>query len=74
MVRIIISNKVCWGNAETETAIAPVVVISFFTDLLLGTQPFKTMDLVYFILQDNTSYNSIYIYAPSLPMSSRTRE
>jgi hypothetical protein len=57
--------------AETDTAIAPVVV-SIFTDLLLGTQPFKTMDLVYFILQDNTSYNSIYIYAPSLPMSSRT--
>ena len=57
--------------AETDTAIASVVV-SIFTDLLLGTQPFKTMDQVYFILQDNTSYNSIYIYAPSLPMSSRT--
>lgn len=57
--------------AETDTAIAPVVV-SIFTDLLLGTQPFKTMDLVYFILQDNTSNNGIYIYAPSLPMSSRT--
>ena len=57
--------------AETDTAIAPVVV-SIFTDLLLGTQPFKTMDLVYFILQDNTSNNDIYIYAPSLPMSSRT--
>ena len=38
MVRIIISNKVCWGNAETDTAIAPVVVVSIFTDLLLGTQ------------------------------------
>ena len=49
MVRIIISNKVCWGNAETDTAIAPVVVVSICTDLLLGTQPFKTMDLVYFI-------------------------
>lgn len=57
--------------AETDTAIASVVV-SIFTDLLLGTQPFKTMDQIYFILQDNTSYNSIYIYAPSLPMSSRT--
>jgi len=57
--------------AETDTAIAPVVV-SIFTDLLLGTQPFKTMDLVYFILQDNTSNNGIYICAPSLPMSSRT--
>lgn len=63
-----------WGNAETDTAIAPVVVVSIFTDLLLGTQPFKTMDLVYFILQDNTSNNGIYIYAPSLPMSSRTWE
>ena len=41
MVRIIISNKVCWGNAETDTAIAPVVVVSFFTDLLLGTQLVK---------------------------------
>ena len=40
MVRIIISNKVCWGNAETDTAIAPVVV-STFTDLLLGTQLIK---------------------------------
>lgn len=59
--------------AETDTAIAPVVV-SIFTDLLLGTQPFKTMDLVYFILQDNTSNNGIYICAPSLPMSERTWE
>lgn len=43
MVRIIISNKVCWGNAETETetAIASVVVVSIFTDLLLGTQLIK---------------------------------
>ena len=41
MVRIIISNKVCWGNAETDTAIAPVVVVSIFTDLLLGTQLIK---------------------------------
>ena len=72
MVRIIISNKVCWGNAETDTAIAPVVVVSIFTDLLLGTQLIKTTKLVYFILQDNTSYNGIYIYAPSLPMSART--
>lgn len=40
-----------WGNAETDTAIAPVVVVSIFTDLLLGTQPFKTKKLVYFILQ-----------------------
>ena len=40
MVRIIISNKVCWGNAETDTAIAPVVV-STITDLLLGTQLIK---------------------------------
>ena len=72
MVRIIISNKVCWGNAETETAIALVVAFSIFADLLLGTQPFKTMKLVYFIKQDNTSYNSIYIYAPSFPMSAST--
>lgn len=41
MVRIIISNKVCWGNAETDTAITPVVVVSIFTDLLLGTQLVK---------------------------------
>ena len=41
MVRIIISNKVCWGNAETDTAIAPAVVVSIFTDLLLGTQLVK---------------------------------
>lgn len=60
------------SNAETDTAIALVVILSIFTDLLLGTQPFKTMNLVYFILQDNTSNNDIYIYAPSLPMSSRT--
>lgn len=30
-----------WGNAETDTAIAPVVVVSIFTDLLLGTQLIK---------------------------------
>ena len=41
MVRIIISNKVCWGNAETDTAIASVVAFSIFTDLLLGTQLVK---------------------------------
>ena len=41
MVRIIISNKVCWGNAETDTAIALVVILSIFTDLLLGTQLIK---------------------------------
>ena len=41
MVRIIIPNKVCWGSAETDTAIAPVVVVSIFTDLLLGTQLIK---------------------------------
>ena len=41
MVRIIISNKVCWGNAETDTAIASVVVVSIFTNLLLGTQLIK---------------------------------
>lgn len=41
MVQIIIPNKVCWGNAETDTAIAPVVVVSIFTDLLLGTQLVK---------------------------------
>ena len=40
MVRIIIS-KACWGNAETDTAIAPVVVVSIFTDLLLGIQLIK---------------------------------
>ena len=40
MVRIIIS-KPCWGKAETDTAIAPVVVVSIFTDLLLGTQLIK---------------------------------
>lgn len=41
MVQIIIPNKVCWGYAETDTAIAPVVVVSIFTDLLLGTQLIK---------------------------------
>ena len=41
MVQIIIPNKICWGNAETDTAIAPVVVVSIFTDLLLGTQLIK---------------------------------
>lgn len=72
MVQIIIPNKICWGNAETDTAIAPVVVVSIFTDLLLGTQLVKQRN--WFILQDNTSYNGIYICAPSLPMSSRTWE
>ena len=30
-----------WGNTETDTAIAPVVVVSIFTNLLLGTQLIK---------------------------------
>lgn len=71
MVRIIIPNKVCWGNAETDTAIAPVVVVSIYR-LVVGNTTCKTTKLVYYILQDNTSDNGIYIYAPSLPMSART--
>lgn len=72
MVRIIISNKVCWGNAETDTAIAPVVVVSIFTDLLLGTQLIQQRNWFISFYNDKTSYNGIYIYAPSLPMSART--
>ena len=30
-----------WGNAETDTAIALVVILSIFTDLLLETQLIK---------------------------------
>ena len=30
-----------WGYAETDTTIAPIVVVSIFTDLLLGTQLIK---------------------------------
>lgn len=41
MVRIIISNKVCWGYAETETAIAPVVVISFLPTCCWEHNPLK---------------------------------
>ena len=41
MIRIIISNKVCWGNAETETAIAPVVVISFLPTCCWEHNPLK---------------------------------
>lgn len=72
MVRIIISNKVCWGNAETDTAIAPVVVVSIFTDLLLGTQLIQQRNWFISFYNDKTSNNSIYICAPSLAMSSRT--
>ncbi len=60
-----------WGNAETDTAIAPVVVVSIYR-LVVGNTTCKTTKLVYYILQDNTSDNGIYIYAPSLPMSART--
>lgn len=73
MVRIIISNKVCWGNAETDTAIAPVVV-STFTDLLLGTQLIKQRNWFisfYKITPATTAFISV---PPSLPMSSRTWE
>lgn len=41
MVQIIIPNKVCWGDADTDTAITPVVVVSIFTNLLLGIQLIK---------------------------------
>lgn len=41
MVQIIIPNKVCWGNAETETAITPVVVISFLPTCCWEHNPLK---------------------------------
>lgn len=72
MVRIIIPNKVCRANAETDTAIAPSRCCFDFYRLVVGNTTYKTKKLVYFILQDNTSNNGIYICAPSLPMSSRT--
>ena len=63
MVRIIIS-KVCWGNAETDTAIAPVVV-SIFIDLLLGTQLIKQRN--WFISFYNiTPATTAFISAPPL--------
>lgn len=63
MVRIIIS-KVCWGNAETDTAIAPVVV-SIFTDLLLGTQLIKQRN--WFISFNKiTPATTAFISAPPL--------
>lgn len=64
MVRIIIPNKVCWGNAETDTAIAPVVIVSIFTDLLLGTQLIKQRNRFISFYNDNPSNNSIYICPP----------
>ena len=65
MVRIIISNKVCWGNAETDTAIAPVVVVSIFTDLLLGTQLIKQRN--WFISFNKiTPARTAFISAPPL--------
>lgn len=63
MVRIIIS-KVCWGNAETDTAIAPVVV-SIFIDLLLGTQLIKQRN--WFISFNKiTPATTAFISAPPL--------
>ena len=63
MVRIIIS-KVCWGNAETDTAIAPVVV-SIFIDLLLGTQLIKQRN--WFISFNKiTPARTAFISAPPL--------
>ena len=63
MVRIIIS-KVCWGNAETDTAIAPVVV-SIFIDLLLGTQLIKQRN--WFISFNKiTTATTAFISAPPL--------
>lgn len=72
MVQIIKPNKVCWSNAETDTAIALVIVGSIFTDLLLGTQLIKQRNWFISFYNDKTSNNSIYICAPSLPMSART--
>lgn len=66
MVRIIISNKVCWGNTETDTAIAPVVVVSFFTDLLLGTQLIKQRNWFisfYKITPATTAFISVPLFA-----------
>ena len=63
MVRIIIS-KVCWGNAEADTAIAPVVV-SIFIDLLLGTQLIKQRN--WFISFNKiTPARTAFISAPPL--------
>ena len=63
MVRIIIS-KVCWGKAETDTAIAPVVV-SIFIDLLLGTQLIKQRN--WFISFNKiTPATTAFISAPPL--------
>lgn len=65
MVRIIISNKVCWGNAETDTAIALVVILSIFTDLLLGTQLIKQRN--WFISFNKiTPATTAFISAPPL--------
>ena len=65
MVQIIIPNKVCWGNAETDTAIAPVVVVSIFTDLLLGTQLIKQRN--WFISFNKiTPATTAFISAPPL--------
>lgn len=51
---------------------SPQVLLYRFYRLVVGNTTYKTTKLVHFILQDNTSYNSIYIYAPSFPMSSST--
>ena len=53
-----------WGNAETDTAIAPVVV-SIFTDLLLGTQLIKQRN--WFISFNKiTPARTAFISAPPL--------
>ena len=51
---------------------SPQVLLYRFYRLVVGNTTYKTTKQVYFILQKNTSNNSIYIYAPSLSMSSST--
>lgn len=72
MVQIITSNKTLLGQSRNRYCNRPSRCCFDFYRLVVGNTTYKTTKLVYFILQDNTSYNGIYIYAPSLPMSATT--
>lgn len=74
MVQIITSNKTLLGQSRNRYCNRPSRYSFDFYRFVVGNTTYKTTKLVHFILQDNTSYNGIYICAPSLPMSSRTWE
>jgi len=54
-----------WGYAETDTTIAPIVVVSIFTDLLLGTQLIKQQN---WSISFSTRLHLQFFFLPIFPV------